>query len=302
MFEKITIYNGIYIYCSSFFGRNSWVYIKDLEKSIKNNNFSVSPKKDLSLLLKYLENIFNIKNYEYKLLLDKKYDDYIDFKIKNMYDNILELENKDVLNFFYKKIFNIVKRTIIGKKVLRINSSIKETEGNFIIKNINENNYKKCLEIGFACGISAFYILSIKTTTLVSIDPFQSTQWNNYGKKLLKEVGFNKRHTFIGKKSFEALPKLLEKCKKESDKYDFIFIDGWHTFDYTLIDFFYSNLLLKVNGIIIIDDAIHAGVAKCVKYLDTNYLFYKKMPSPETLACYKKIKDDDRKWNFNIFF
>jgi len=302
MFEKVTIYNGIYIYCSSFLGCDSWVYIKDLEKCIKNNNFSVSPKKDLPLLLKYLENIFKIKNYEYKLLLDKKYDDYIDFKIKNLYDNILELNNKDVLEYFYKKIFNIVKRTIINKKVLRINSAIKEIEGNFIIKNINENNYKKCLEIGFACGISAFYILSIKTTSLISIDPFQSTQWSNYGNKIVKEMGFTKRHKCIEKKSYEVLPKLLEKCKKESDKYDFIFIDGWHTFDYTLIDFFYSNLLLKINGMIIIDDAIHAGVAKCVKYLDTNYLFYKKIESPNTVVCYKKIKEDDRGWNFNNFF
>ena len=52
--------------------------------------------------------------------------------------------------------------------------------------------------------------------------------------------------------------------KKDSDKFDLIFIDGWHTFYYTLVDFFYSNLLLKIGGMIIIDDALHAGVAKCV--------------------------------------
>ena len=63
------------------------------------------------------------------------------------------LKNKDILEYFYKKIFSIVKRTIINKKVVKIGFSIKEIEGNFIIKNINENNYKKCLKIGFACGI-----------------------------------------------------------------------------------------------------------------------------------------------------
>ena len=41
----------------------------------------------------------------------------------------------------------------------------------------------------------------------------------------------------------------------ENESLDFIFIDGWHTFDYTLVDFFYSDLLLKIGGIIIIDDA-----------------------------------------------
>jgi predicted O-methyltransferase YrrM len=302
MFEKVTICNGIYIYCSNFLGNNSLITKENIEKCIKNNNFSITPKKDLSSLLKYLEYTFIQQNHLNKLLLDKKYDEYIDLKINRLYDNILLLKNKDVLEYFYKKIFNIVKRTIIDKKVVKIGSSIKEIEGNFIIKNINENNYKKCLEIGFACGISAFYILSIKTTNLISIDPFQSTQWNNSGKKTIKELGFNKRHKCIEKKSYEALPQLLQKCKKTSDKFDFIFIDGWHTFDYTLVDFFYSNLLLRIDGMIIIDDALHAGVAKCVKYLDTNYLFYKKINSPNTVACYKKIKEDDRPWNFNNFF
>ncbi len=46
---------------------------------------------------------------------------------------------------------------------------------------------------------------------------------------------------------------------------DFIFIDGWHTFDYTLIDFFYADKLLRKDGIILIDDALHKGVEKFVK-------------------------------------
>ena len=50
--------------------------------------------------------------------------------------------------------------------------------------------------------------------------------------------------------SYIALPKLLEKYKY--NYFDFIFIDGFHTFDYTLVDFFFSNLLLKINGIIVI--------------------------------------------------
>jgi len=92
-------------------------------------------------------------------------------------------------------------------------------------------------------------------------------------------------------KSYEALPELL---KNSEAKFDFIFIDGWHTFDYTLIDFFYADKLLKVGGIIIIDDALHKGVEKSVKYISTNYKFYQKLESPITVACYKKIKEDNR--------
>jgi hypothetical protein len=109
----------------------------------------------------------------------------------------------------------------------------------------------------------------------------------------------NKRHKLIEKPSYEGLPEVL---KKNKNTFDFIFIDGWHTFDYTLVDFFYSNLLLKVGGTIIIDDALHNGVSAFVKYLDTNYKFYKKIESHETIVIYEKIKEDDRPWNYHVSF
>ena len=58
----------------------------------------------------------------------------------------------------------------------------------------------------------------------------------------------------------------------------------------------------SMNGIIIIDDALHKGVSKCVSYLSSNYKFYKKLNSPVTVACYQKLKDDNRDWNFHQNF
>ena len=185
-----------------------------------------------------------------------------------------------------------------GKNIIKIDSSIKSFEGIYISNIINKYNFKKCLEIGFANGVSAVYILKNINTSLISIDPYQKTQWKNNGVKLLKNLKLNKRHKCIEKKSYEALPELLK--KDGINQYDFIFIDGWHTFDYTLVDFFYSNLLLKVGGIIIIDDALHGGVSDCDKYLNKNYNFYQKLNSPNTISCYKKMKDDDRSWNFHV--
>ena len=54
-----------------------------------------------------------------------------------------------------------------------------------------------------AYGISAFYILTNENVNLISIDPFQSTQWNNYGVNLLKE--FKHRN-------------LIVKCLLDKDK------------------------------------------------------------------------------------
>ena len=33
---------------------------------------------------------------------------------------------------------------------------------------------------------------------------------------------------------------------------------------------------------------------KYINYLDNNYKFYQKIKSPITIACYKKMKENDR--------
>jgi len=301
MFDNIIIYDTSYIYCDNFRGNKSLLNKKDIEKLIKNKNFSVMPKNNLKELLKYIEGSYKNKIQNMQLLLNKKYDDYIDTKINYMY-NYLKYVNADkkIMNIFYKKIINILKRSFINNKIVKIHSSIKEVEGKYIAKMIEDNNCKKCLEVGMAFGISAFYILSNENTELISIDPFQKTQWNDGGVKLLKEFNFTSRHKCIYKKSYVALPELVQ--KEGEQKYDFIFIDGWHTFDYTLIDFFYTDKLLKIGGIIIIDDALHKGVEKSLKYITTNYKFYKKIDSPITVGCYKKIREDNRTWNYHQNF
>jgi predicted O-methyltransferase YrrM len=245
--------------------------------------------------------MYKYKNNLNKLIIEKKYDEYLDISILNMYNALVSVaSDKSTIEFFYKRIINNMKRVYLNKKIMKVHSIIKEQEGKFIENIIKKNGVKKCIEVGMAFGISAFYILSNKETQLISIDPFQSTQWNNNGIKLLKEFGFNKRHKCMEKKSYEALPELL---KKEGERsFDFVFIDGWHTFDYTLLDFFYANLLLKINGYIVIDDALHAGVKSCISYLDSNYRFFKKCESPVTVACYQKLRDDDREWNFHNKF
>jgi hypothetical protein len=44
-------------------------------------------------------------------------------------------------------------------------------------------------------------------------------------------------------------------------------VDGWHTFDHTLLDFFYINRMLNVNGVVVFDDADMPAVRKCVRYI-----------------------------------
>lgn len=187
----------------------------------------------------------------------------------------------------------------------KLHSNINYAEGKFLVDLILKHKCTDILEIGLAFGVSAIFIcLALKYRgqgKLVSIDPFQASQWKNKGVDHIKHYlrdDYATFHEVIEQKSFVAMPHLLSKKKRV----ELVFIDGWHTFDYTLIDFFYADQLLPINGIIVIDDALHPGVAKCVQYMCNNYKHYVKLDSPRTLAAFKKIKQDQRAWNFHEKF
>ncbi len=302
IFNEVIIIDGYIIICKN--------YIKELKNDIKkiidnNYEFTIDLNNILEIkkIYKYFNATYNTELYfKKKYLLNKKDEEqYIKYKYLK-YLIIAKQLNLDVipeikieLDLVYANNFRVKYN---NNKVYKITSAINFTEGNYIEKIIKKYNFKNCLEIGMANGLSSIYILKNKDTKLISIDPFQTEQWKNEGLKFLKKLKLEKNHTLIQTKSYEALPELL----KNGDKFDFIFIDGWHTFDYTLIDFFYSDLLLKVGGVIIIDDALHKGVSKCAKYIDTNYKFYKKLESPNSVAAYLKLKEDNREWNFHFDF
>jgi predicted O-methyltransferase YrrM len=298
MFNEIIIYNGKYLVCKKF---NPIIKKSDI---IIDNNFNIEPKYKLNELNKYQEKIllYNIKKN--RLLIEKKESEYVSLLVNEIITSF-ESYNKDLIKKiivdFNLSLMDLFKSVYINNKVIKTTSAINGKEGYFLVNTIKKYNLRNILEIGFAYGISAFYILSNPQTTLTSIDPNQKTEWDNQGIKLLKEYKFDKRHIFYELKSYMALPKLLE--KHGNNYYDFIFIDGFHTFDYTLIDFYYSNLLLRINGIMIIDDAMHSGVKKCVKYIETNYSnFYKKIESPLSFAMFQKINEDKRKWDYYKIF
>jgi predicted O-methyltransferase YrrM len=295
MFKSVIIYSGSKILCKHF---NPIIKKSDI---IIDDNFNIEPKFKLNEFIKYQEKMLLHKIKKNKLLIDKKESEFINLYVNEIitsfkYYNINVVN--EIMADFNLSLIDLFKSTYINNKVVKTSSAINGKEGHFLINIINKYNLVNILEIGFAFGISAFYILSNPKTKLTSIDPFQKSQWHNKGLELLKEYKFDSRHKLYELKSYVALPQLLEKYN--TSYYDFIFIDGFHTFDYTLLDFFYANLLLKMNGIIIIDDAMHSGVSKCVKYIETNYAdFYKKLESPLSFAMFQKIDEDKRDWNYH---
>lgn len=158
-------------------------------------------------------------------------------------------------------------------KMHELGSNVDEKEGAFIAGLIQEHGCRKTLEVGCAMGISSLYICSAlegkEGASHTIIDPMQTTDWHSIGITQLGKAGVDYYH-LIEEPSEYALPRQAEK----GEKYDFCFIDGWHTFDHTLIDFFYIDRLLDEGGIVAIDDITFPGIKKLMRYL-VNYPNYK---------------------------
>jgi hypothetical protein len=47
---------------------------------------------------------------------------------------------------------------------------------------------------------------------------------------------------------------------------DFAFVDGWHTFDQVMVEFYFLNRLLRVGGVIAFDDANRRSINRVVRH------------------------------------
>jgi len=139
-------------------------------------------------------------------------------------------------------------------------------------KLLHEQKPKLTLEIGMANGGSSVEICRILReqggTRHTAIDPFQSHEkgWKGKGIELVREAGFIDLLEMIEDYDYLALPKLVS----EGRQFDFILVDGWHSFDYTFIDLFFSDLLLRPGGIVAIHDTGWPAVHKACRFIETH--------------------------------
>jgi len=308
LFDDLSIYSGhdVYVLFKNFNPKITQKKLYDILIHNKPFHIDCDSKKRKSILQlfqrhvkKKISILRSIKSRNIEELLSQMYTVFI--------NRLHDTKNEKLYNIFKHNInlsFNAsFKKLITSDKIYKIHSAINRGEGGFLRKIIQKNQFAKCLEIGMAFGISSLYItgsFESKHGSLISIDPYQTKQWNKMGVHLLQHENMSKRHTLIQKKSYVALPELLHKFGEQS--FDLVFIDGFHTFDYTLVDMFFSDKLLRIGGIMIIDDALHTSVKKCVCYATNNYTHFKKISSPSTVAAYRKNKHDTRSWDFHRHF
>lgn len=126
-----------------------------------------------------------------------------------------------------------------------------------------------CLEVGMGFGVSTLALLTGLAETggrLISIDPKQRSFFANAGVEAVRRAGLSDRHRLCEARSDAALPQLLA----EGMRVDFAYIDGWHTFDYVLLDYLYIHRMLEVGGTVAFNDCEYPAVHRAIRFVETH--------------------------------
>lgn len=161
-------------------------------------------------------------------------------------------------------------RTPEGETV-PLDSSIDINTATALYRHIRAQKPRIAVEVGMANAISTLSILTALAENggdgqLISIDPNQSTQWRNCGRAAVARAGLTTRHRVLEKPDSLALPELLA----TNTRVDFGYIDGWHTFDYALVDFWYLDKMTPKSGVIAFNDCGWAAVEKAIRFVETH--------------------------------
>jgi predicted O-methyltransferase YrrM len=126
------------------------------------------------------------------------------------------------------------------------------------------------VEVGMAFGTSSLAILTALQECgqgkLITIDPAQTTDWKGCGKTAIERANFSDRHELIEDYNYNALPRLLS----EGLRCGFAYIDGWHTFDYAFLDWWYLDKMLETNGVVGFNDCGWPAVDKVIRFVSSH--------------------------------
>jgi predicted O-methyltransferase YrrM len=145
-------------------------------------------------------------------------------------------------------------------------------EGKVLTELVLRNGLKSCLEIGVANGASALALAQAASEIdgmLTGIDPCQLTEHEAAAVKLLERYGLGSRFVLHPQPTHFAGPTLLEAGRR----FDLVFVDGMHNFEFKSLDCFYSDRLLRVGGLLALHDATFQSTKKVIKMLMTTGRF-----------------------------
>ncbi|MCB9262678.1 MAG: class I SAM-dependent methyltransferase [Flavobacteriales bacterium] len=152
-------------------------------------------------------------------------------------------------------------------QVRKFSDNVSLDEAKLLNRIVEETEAKTTLETGLAYGGSALAICGGKSTSAQNkhfgIDPNQTSVYGQAAVYNLTQAGYGNEFELLEGPSHIMIPKLIER----GETLDFAFVDGWHTFDYTLIDFFMIDKMLKPGGYVAFHDMYAPSKQKVLRFI-----------------------------------
>jgi predicted O-methyltransferase YrrM len=157
-------------------------------------------------------------------------------------------------------------RTAAGEPV-DLHSNISDEAGGWLRDAIRIVRPSAMLEVGMAFGVASLYMLdATREANLVSIDPWQSTQWGGAGITNVERAGYAGRHELVEEPDHVALPSMAAR----GERFQFAYVDGSHNLDHVFLDCFYINRMLDTGGVIAFNDTRLATVRFAIWFMLTH--------------------------------
>jgi predicted O-methyltransferase YrrM len=176
----------------------------------------------------------------------------------------------EVGNNVLKEIVRTGRTTLLNGEEVLANSYIDPSCGALLQSVIKATRPTIGVEVGLAFGISTLYILEAFSENggekLIGMDPDQHEGFRGGGLSNVKRSGYEHLYEFHAETSQQLLPRLAGL----GQRVEFAFIDGWHTFDHVLVDFFFIDQILKIGGIVIFDDVGYPSIKRACDFIITN--------------------------------
>ncbi|HBE90100.1 MAG TPA: hypothetical protein DDW41_02725 [Candidatus Andersenbacteria bacterium] len=152
-------------------------------------------------------------------------------------------------------------------EVFKIVGAIEIEEIDFFSSIVLKKNIN-VLDIGVGKGVSTALFASMENVNkVVGIDPYQSSEHNNSLIKLCDLLNIAKEKIIlVESKSIEAKPSLNDLDLK----FDLILVDGYHSFDSTLVDFLIGHEFLNDGGLIAFHDCFYKQKQKVLSFIIKN--------------------------------
>lgn len=188
-----------------------------------------------------------------------------------------------------------------GEREISFTCSIHREAGRWLYDLIVQRKPERILEVGLAWGGSAIHLSAGQRDNgrglHIAADPLQNIVWSGIGVSEIRRLGLDQRadghggFKLVERRSDELMAELVAR----GDRFQFILIDGDHSFHAVFVDLHFAERLLDVGGLLIFDDARDPPTSRVLSYIAANMANLKPVPhSFRRFAAFEKVGEDQR--------